>query len=131
MFLKEFKDFISKGNVIDLAVAVVMGAAFTGIVQSIVKDIITPILGVIMGGVDLSGLSVTIGKAVIKYGSFIQAVINFLLISLVIFIIIKAINKFQKHLFNMEVTGQAPASAEVKALREIRDLLKHKQEGSI
>ena len=124
MFLKDFKEFISRGNVIDLAVAVVMGASFTTIVQSMVRDIITPLFGVIVGGINVSNLSITIGSAVIKYGAFIQAVINFVVIGFVIFLIVKAINKFEKHLFHLEVTGQAPATAEVKVLREIRDLLK-------
>ena len=126
MFLKDFKDFISRGNVIDLAVAVVMGAAFTNIVQSMVRDIITPMLGILLGGINLGGLSVIIGSAVVKYGSFIQAIINFVIISFVIFIIVKAINKLDKYLFHLEVTGQAPTSQEVKLLREIRDILKDK-----
>ena len=131
MFLKDFKEFISRGNVIDLAVAVIIGASFTTIVQSLVRDIITPLFGVIVGGVNVSNLSLTIGNSVIKYGSFLQAIINFLIISFVIFLIIKAINKFEKHLFHLEVTGQAPASAEVKVLREIRDLLKQKENNKI
>lgn len=127
MFLKDFKDFISRGNVIDLAVAVVMGAAFTNIVQSIVKDMITPLLGVFLGGINFSNLSVTVGSAIIKYGSFIQAVINFVIISFVIFIIIKAINKFEEHILHTELTaGQKPISPEVKELREIKEILKNK-----
>ena len=126
MIYKEFKEFISRGNVIDLAVAVVMGAAFTNIVQSIVKDLLTPLLGVLLGGINFNNLALTIGSATIRYGSFIQAIINFIVIALVVFIIVKAINKFEKHLFHMEVTGQAPLSAEAKLLREIRDILQNK-----
>lgn len=125
MFVKEFKEFISRGNVIDLAVAVVMGAAFTGIVQSAVRDIVTPILGIFLGGVDLSNLSFTVGHAVIKYGSFIQAVINFVIIALVVFIIVKAINKFERHILHTEETKPL-YTTELKVLIEIRDLLKNK-----
>ena len=123
---KEFKKFISRGNAIDLAIAVVMGAAFTGIVRSLVNDIVVPLFGIFLGGIDFSDLSVTIGSAAIRYGSFIQAVINFLIIAFVIFIIIKAINAFEKRVLNsqeMQLTGEA-ASSEVKVLREIRDILK-------
>lgn len=123
---KEFKKFISRGNAIDLAIAVVMGSAFTGIVRSLVNDIVGPILGIFLGCIDFSNLSVTIGSAAIKYGSFLQAVINFLIIAAVIFIIIKAFNAFEKRVLNsqeMQLTGEA-ASSEVKVLREIRDLLK-------
>ena len=80
--LKEFRDFILRGNVLDLAVAVVIGAAFTAIVNSFVGDIIMPIIGVLIGGIDFSSLSITIGSAVISYGNFLQALINFLLIGL-------------------------------------------------
>ncbi len=123
---KEFKKFISRGNAIDLAIAVVMGSAFTGIVRSLVNDIVGPILGIFLGGIDFSNLSVTIGSAAIKYGSFLQAIINFLIIAAVIFIIIKAFNAFEKRVLNsqeMQLTGEA-ASSEVKVLREIRDILK-------
>ena len=74
--LKEFREFISRGNVIDLAVAVVIGVAFTAIVTSLVTDIITPILGIVIGGVNFSGLAITVGEAAITYGNFIQAIIN-------------------------------------------------------
>lgn len=95
--IKEFKDFISRGNVIDMAVGVIIGGAFTAIVNSLVQDILNPLLGLITGGVDFSTLSFTIGSgenpAVFAYGSFISAVINFLLIALVLFLMIKSINK--------------------------------------
>ncbi len=125
MFVKDFKEFISRGNVIDLAVAVVMGAAFTGIVQSAVHDIVTPILGIFLGGINLNSLSVTVGHAVIKYGLFIQAIINFIIIALVIFIIVKAINKFERHILHTEETKPS-YTTELKVLLEIRDLLKNK-----
>jgi large conductance mechanosensitive channel len=124
---KEFREFISRGNVIDLAVAVIIGAAFTGIVNSLVEDIITPILGIFLGGVNFEGLSFTIGDASINYGNFIQAVINFLIIAWVIFLIVRSINQLQRRFSHIEeVAPPAPPepSAEVKLLTEIRDLLK-------
>ena len=95
-FISEFKAFAMKGNVIDLAVAVVIGAAFGKIVSSLVANIITPIIGLLMGGVDFSGLSYTIGDAVVTYGVFIQSIIDFLIVALVIFMVVKGINKAQK-----------------------------------
>lgn len=130
MILKEFKEFISRGNVIDLAVALIMGAAFTNIVTALVKDVITPLLGIFLGGVDFSGLAITIGNASIKYGSFIQAIINFLIIGFVIFIIVKAINKLeakieQDILHLDEEKKDELISQEVKELREIKTILKN------
>ncbi len=124
--LKEFRDFIMRGNVIDLAVAVVIGAAFIAVVNSLVGDIIMPIIGVLMGGVDFSSLSVTIGSAVISYGKFIQAVINFLLVGLTMFFIIKSVNQLQKLTTKpKEETPPAPVTPEdILLLREIRDELK-------
>lgn len=92
--LKEFKKFISRGNVLDMAVGIIMGSAFTAIVTSLVNDILTPLIGLIIGGIDFSALSITIGNASIAYGSFIQAIINFLLVALSLFLIVKGINKF-------------------------------------
>ncbi|KGF10072.1 mechanosensitive ion channel protein MscL [Clostridiales bacterium S5-A14a] len=122
-FIKEFKEFISRGNVIDLAVAVVIGGAFTKIVNSLVNDIIMPIIGVIIGGINFEHLMVTVGTAEIKYGMFIQAIVNFLLIAFVIFCIIKAINTFNK---KKEDAPEEPAkpSEDIVLLTEIRDLLK-------
>lgn len=124
---KEFREFITRGNVIDLAVAVVIGAAFTAIVNSLVDDIIMPLIGILLGGVDFTTLSVTFGNATLAYGNFIQAIINFLLIALVLFFIIKAINHAQ-HLMGLQPEA-APApppepTAEEKLLGEIRDLLR-------
>jgi large conductance mechanosensitive channel len=123
---KEFRDFINRGNVMDLAVAVIIGAAFTGIVNSLVNDIITPILGIFLGGINFAGLSITIGEAVINYGNFIQALINFLIIAWVIFLIVRSINQLQKRRQPIEEVASPPPepSAEVKLLTEIRDLLK-------
>ena len=125
--LKEFREFISRGNVIDLAVAVVIGVAFTAIVTSLVTDIITPILGILIGGVNFSGLAITFREAAITYGNFIQAIINFLLVSIVIFLIVRTINQIKRR-FEREKVEQPPAApeptAEEKLLMEIRDLLK-------
>ena len=90
---KEFKEFIAKGNVMDLAVGVIIGGAFKAIVDSLVNDIIMPIITMITGKVDLSGLSVKIGTATLSYGKFISAIINFLIIAIVIFLMVKSINK--------------------------------------
>ena len=92
---KEFKEFISKGNVMDLAVGVIIGGAFKAIVDSLVNDIIMPIITMITGKVDLSALSIKIGSATLSYGKFISAIINFLIIAIVIFLMIKSINKTQ------------------------------------
>ena len=94
--IAEFKEFISRGNVLDMAVGIIIGAAFTAIVTSLVNDIIMPIVGVIIGGIDFSSLKVAVGTASINYGVFIQAIINFLLIALTVFLLIKAISKAQR-----------------------------------
>lgn len=119
-FMKEFKEFISKGNVLDLAVGVVIGGAFTAIVNSLVNDVIMPLVGVILGGVDFTGLSLQVGEASIAYGNFIQAIINFLLVALVLFSIIKAANKMKK----AEEAAPAEPSDEVKLLTSIEETLK-------
>lgn len=94
--IKEFKEFISGGNVVDLAVGVVMGGAFGKIVTSLVEDIIMPLVGLLMGGVDFSALSIKVGEAQVKYGNFIQMIVNFLIIAFCIFLVVKAMNKFKK-----------------------------------
>lgn len=128
---KEFGDFVKRGNVIDLAVAVVVGGAFSSIVTSLVNDIIMPVIGMITGGVNVSGLSVTVGSATLNYGAFLQAIINFLIIAFVIFMVVKAMNtasekvsKLKKKDAKEEKTAPAPKSDEVKLLEDIRDLLK-------
>ncbi|GAB4442807.1 MAG: large-conductance mechanosensitive channel protein MscL [Anaerolineae bacterium] len=125
--LKEFREFISRGNVIDLAVAVIIGTAFTAIVTSLVNDIITPILGIFLGGVNFSSLAITIGEASITYGNFIQAVINFLIVAWVIFMIVRSLNQLQRRFSRAKEEAAAPPpepSEEVKLLTEIRDLLR-------
>ena len=126
-FVEEFKAFAMKGNVIDLAVAVVIGAAFGKIVSSLVDNIITPFIGLLMGGVDFSGLTYTVGDAVMTYGVFIQSIIDFLIVALVIFLVVKGIAKAQslgKEDEPAEEEKPAEPSAEVKLLTEIRDTLK-------
>ena len=94
--IKEFKEFVMRGNVLDLAIAVIIGGAFGKIIGSLVNDILMPLIGLVMGGVDFASLSVTVGDAVVAYGAFIQAIVDFLVIALVIFMIIKAANKTKK-----------------------------------
>lgn len=119
--LKEFRDFIARGNVIDLAVAVIIGGAFGAIVKSIVDDILMPLVGIIIGGIDFKSLAVTVGTATLTYGNFLQALVNFLAIAFVLFLIVRNINKMK--------AKPAPAAppeptAQEKLLTEIRDLLK-------
>lgn len=127
-FLKEFKEFAMKGNVVDLAVAVIIGGAFGKIVSSLVNDIVMPLLGVILGGNNLSSLNFRVGTAVVTYGAFLQNVIDFLIIALVIFVAIKALKKLEnlnplskKEAKAKEDAPKAPTEAEL--LIEIRDLL--------
>ncbi|WP_050181993.1 large conductance mechanosensitive channel protein MscL [Domibacillus robiginosus] len=121
--LKEFKAFAMRGNVMDLAVGVILGAAFGKIVSSLVADVIMPLVGLLVGGIDFSGLSFTFGKAEVKYGIFIQTVVDFVIISFSIFLFIKLFNK----LYTKEKKEEeAPPSLtkEEELLTEIRDLLK-------
>ena len=118
-----FKVFISRGNVLDLAVAVIIGGAFGAIVNSLVNDIIMPLVGVIIGGLDFTGLSITVGSSTILYGNFIQAVINFLIIAFSIFLVVKAANKFQRKQEAVPAPPPPPTKEET-LLAEIRDLLK-------
>ena len=125
--LKEFKEFISRGNVMDMAVGIIIGGAFTAIVNSLAGDIITPFLGIITGGIDFTGVSITFGDANIMIGNFIQAVITFLLTAFVIFSIMKFINALaKKEEPKVEEVPAMPAepSEDIKLLMEIRDLLK-------
>lgn len=96
LMIKEFKEFIAKGNVMDLAVGVIIGGAFQAIVNSLVNDILMPIIGVITGGIDFSSLSITVGEASVNYGMFIQNIIYFLIVAWVIFLVVKAINKMRR-----------------------------------
>lgn len=128
-FVSEFKEFISRGNVLDMAVGVVIGGAFTAIVTALVDNIITPLIGVLVGGLDFTGLSVKVGEATIGYGAFIQAVINFLLISFVIFCVIRSFNKLAKKKEEEPAAPPTPTE-DVVLLREIRDLLAKQEKNS-
>mgnify|MGYP004464248033 CR=1 FL=1 len=125
--LKEFKKFISKGNVVDLAVGVVVGGAFSKIVSSLVNDIIMPIIGVIIGGIDFSSISIKFKDATINIGMFIQNVIDFLIISFCIFLVIKGLNKLSdltKKKKEEEKKEEPKVSEEILLLREINENLK-------
>ena len=126
-FMKEFKEFISNGNVMSMAIGIIIGGAFTAIVNSLVADIITPLIGMILGGINFSGISITVGSAQLMVGNFIQAVIMFVLTALVIFVMMKGLNKLaaKKKAADDAEEAAAPAepSDEVKLLMEIRDAL--------
>lgn len=124
--LKEFKEFISKGNVLDLAVGVVMGGAFSGIVTSLVNDIIMPLVGLLIGGIDFTTMKVTVGDASIMYGNFIQNIVNFVIIAASIFVFIKFINRLTTKIRKEEEKAEETAKEDpqTKILEEIRDELK-------
>ncbi len=122
--LKEFKDFISRGNVMDLAVGVIVGGAFSKIVTSIVNDILMPILGIILGGIDFTALKINIGDTSIMYGNFIQNVVDFLIVAFCIFVFIKMTNRLFHHKKEEAKEEVVTKSDEVVLLEEIRDLLK-------
>lgn len=122
--VNEFKEFISKGNIVDMAVGVIIGSAFGKIVTSLVNDIFMPLIGVIIGGLDFTSLTIKVGEAVISYGVFIQNIVDFLIIAGCIFLMIKILAKFKK---KEEVKEEEPVVKEDEntvLLREIRDLLK-------
>lgn len=136
--IKEFRDFIAKGNVMDMAVGIIIGAAFTAIVTSLVADLINPIIGIITGGIDFSNLFVNLGSGdytslkaardagapVFAYGSFITAVINFLIIAFVVFLLVKMVNRVKDAAMRKEEAAAAPAGpTQEELLAQIRDLL--------
>lgn len=131
-FWNDFKDFISRGNVLDLAVAVVVGGAFSKIVSSLVDDIIMPIIGILIGGKDFSYLYIMVGDAKISYGTFIQNIVNFLVIAFFVFLFTRCINNMLKKIKKEKVKEEVQPSNvntksdEVILLEEIRDLLKKK-----
>ena len=125
-WLTEFRDFINRGNVIDLAVGIVIGAAFTGIVTSLVNDLLMPIIGMATGGINFTGLSFTVGEAALAYGNFIQAIFNFLIIAFAVFWLVRAVNRFRKKEEAKDADPSAP-TAEERLLTEIRDLLQARQ----
>lgn len=121
---KEFKKFISKGNVVDMAVGVIIGSAFSKIVTSLVENIFMPLIGIVLGKVDFTDLLIKVGSTEIKYGIFIQNVVDFLIVALCIFVMVKFISGFKK---KEEVKQEEEViSEDVLLLREIRDLLKDK-----
>ncbi|MDF9477223.1 large-conductance mechanosensitive channel protein MscL [Bacillus cereus] len=120
----EFKKFAFKGNVIDLAVGVVIGAAFGKIVSSLVKDIITPLLGMVLGGVNFTDLKITFGKSSIMYGNFIQTIFDFLIIAAAIFMFVKVFNKLTSKREEEKEEEIPEPTKEEELLGEIRDLLK-------
>ena len=124
-FFAEFKTFIARGNVMDMAVGVIIGGAFSNITTSLINDIVMPVLGIFTDSVSFAELAVDIGPATITYGNFIQAILNFLIMALVVFCIVKALNSFHK---KKEETPPPPPgpSAEGQLLTEIRDLLKNR-----
>lgn len=125
-FFAEFKTFIARGNVIDMAVGVIIGGAFSNITTSLINDIIMPLLGILTGSISFADLTLEIGPAVITYGNFIQAVLNFLVMAFVVFCLVKAINSFHKKKEAAPPPAPPEPSAEEKLLTEIRDLLKNK-----
>ncbi len=123
--LSEFKDFIAKGNVMDMAVGIIIGAAFTAIVTSLVEDLINPIISLFMGGIDFSTMGIRLSDgedgAIFAYGNFIMALINFLIIAWVVFMLVKAVNKVKKA---EEVEEEPAGPSQEDLLTEIRDALK-------
>ena len=142
--INEFKAFIAKGNVVDLAVGIIIGAAFTAIVNSLVADLINPLIGVITGGVDFSNLYIDLsgtnpvslaaareaGVPVFAYGAFITAIINFLIIAWVVFLLVKAVNRLKTQMVRKEVAEAAaavpPGPTELDVLKQIRDSLQQR-----
>lgn len=121
----DFKSFISRGNVVDMAVGVIVGGAFGKIVTSLVNDVLMPLIGIVLGGVNFSELTIKVGEANVLYGVFIQTIIDFLIISFCIFLMVKLFERFKK---KEEVKEEAPKkSDEVVLLEEIRDLLKERK----
>ena len=133
--IREFKKFISRGNVLDLAVGVIIGSAFSAIVTSLVNNIFTPLIGIVFGGVDFSGLAITLGEEKILYGAFIQSIFDFLVTAICLFIIVKVVNNFNDNLHKIgnknkkedevkEEKVETKKSDDILLLEEIRDLLK-------
>jgi len=123
--MKEFKEFAMKGNVIDLAVGVIIGGAFGKIVSSLVEDIVMPLVGTLLGGLNFSTLAVKVGESTIKYGKFLQTTIDFLIIAWAIFIAVKVINRLKRQEAVAPEVPPVPTRQEV-LLEEIRDILKQK-----
>jgi large conductance mechanosensitive channel len=127
--IKEFKEFISRGNVMDLAVGVIMGAAFTAIVQSLVSNLINPLIGLFLGKIDLSNLVFKVGDATFKYGTFIESIINFLIIAFVVFLLVKVMNKIIKSRDEEEAEPEETKEDEmIMYLKKISEALDEKKD---
>lgn len=126
--IQEFKDFIARGNVMDMAVGIIMGAAFTAIVTSLVDDLVNPLIGLVVGGIDFSALSVGLGEAQFMYGNFVNAVIKFLIIAWVVFLLVKGVNRMRDAMDRKAEVAAAPEApkgpTQEELLIEIRDALK-------
>jgi large conductance mechanosensitive channel len=124
--IQEFKDFIARGNVMDMAVGIIMGAAFTAIVTSLVDDLVNPLIGIFLGGVDFSNMSFGIGEAKFLYGNFINAVIKFIIIAWVVFLLVKGVNRMRDMAFKKEeaASEEPKGPTQEELLIEIRDALK-------
>ena len=126
-FLREFKEFAMRGNVMDLAVGVIVGGAFSSITTSLINDILMPVIGIFVSEASFADLTVTVGSAVVAYGNFIQAVINFLIMAFVVFCMVKGINRLSRKKEEAPPPPPPPApSQEEKLLTEIRDLLRER-----
>lgn len=125
-FIKEFKEFAVKGNMLDMAVGIIIGAAFGKIVSSLVDNVLMPLIGTLTGGIDLTTLAITVGEANIEYGIFLQNIIDFIIVAFSIFIMIKAINRLNRKKEEAPAAPAAPPAPtkEEELLTEIRDLLK-------
>lgn len=118
---KEFREFLARGSVVDLAVAVILGGTFGAIVTSLVNDIIMPLVGIVIGGINFSGLVLQVGNAQVKYGNFIQALVNFVIVAFVLFLVVRTYNRFRR---KQPPAPPPPPPVEVALLTEIRDLLR-------
>ena len=133
--IKEFKEFISRGSVIDMSIGLVMGLAFKAIIDSFVEDILTPLIGLIIGGLNLSGMKIVLRAAeegadelTITYGNLLQVIVSFILIAFFLFLLVKAVNKMRAKSAKEEIEEEAEETApDVALLTEIRDLLKDKE----
>jgi len=117
---QDFKSFLQRGNVLDLAVAVIVGNAFGAIIKSLVDDLFMPLIGVLIGGIDFSSLTVQVGAATITYGNFLQAIVNFIIIAFALFLVVRGAARLEKP----EAAAEPGPAPEVELLTEIRDLLK-------
>lgn len=118
--LKEFREFALRGNVMDLAVAVIIGGAFGIIITSLVEDILMPLIGLALGGIDFSGLALTVGGAEVRWGAFVQAVVNFLIVAFVIFLIVRAMNRLKREEPTTPTTKECPYCASTIPLKAVR-----------